>query len=212
MKRKIFRAPFELKQGEDEQGQFTAAFATFNVKDHDGDVTPPGAFEDGQEVIVEPWNHGWNLPVGKGIIRQDEDKAWVEGEFFLNTDVGLNHYTTVKNMGGLQEWSYTFDVLESTEDRFNGERVRILSKMDVVGVSPVTRGAGINTRTMAIKEKGGGDEPVEGDEITDEGDKGGGHGEVGEPNKPRGIDVLLTQIEIIEIEAGLPEAELPTGV
>ena len=159
MKRKIFRAPFVLKgegegQGEGE-GSFSAVFATLNVKDHDGDVTPPGAFMEGQEVIIEPWNHGWNLPVGKGAIHQDEEKAWVDGEFFLDTDGGRDHYRTVKRAGALAEWSYTFDVLASGEGIFEGDKVRFLRKMDVVGVSPVTRGAGIDTRTTSIKAQKG---------------------------------------------------------
>lgn len=202
MKRKIFRAPFELK-AEGPEGSFTAVFATLNVKDHDGDVTPAGAFEDGQDVIIEPWNHGWNLPVGKGVIHADQEKAWVDGQFILDTTTGMDHYKTVKAMGPGQEWSYTFDVLEASEGMFGGDRVRFLQKMDVVGVSPVTRGAGIGTHTANIKGKG--DEEEQGGEEEKENESQGEDGvrDTNSDVKPRGIgpEVIRAEIEILKLEA-----------
>lgn len=149
MKRKTFTAPIQLKE-EGEPGEFIAVFATLNVVDHDRDVTLPGAFSE-QQVIIEPWNHQMSLPAGRGVIKADDEKAWVEGRFFLDTEVGRENYTTVKNLGDLAEWSYTFDILDADWGMFGGEEIRFLRGMDVVGVSPVTRGAGIDTRTVAIK-------------------------------------------------------------
>jgi len=151
-KQKTYQAVMQFKEN-GEQGEFSAVFATLNVKDHDGDVTPVGAFKQGQEVIVEPWNHGWELPAGKGRIYSDEQTAWIEGSFFMDTEVGLENYKTVKNMGELAEWSYTFYVLESSQGDFEGEMVTFLEKLDTLGVSPVTRGAGIGTHTQDIKSK-----------------------------------------------------------
>lgn len=150
MERKVFHAPLQLKTG-GQEGEFEAVFATFNVVDHHGDITVPGAFTDGQPVIIESWNHGWNLPVGKGAIHSDEEKAWVEGQFLLDTQAGREHYLAIKALGGLVEWSYTFDIEESVAEIRDGERVRVLKKMDVWGVGPVTRGAGIGTHTTVIK-------------------------------------------------------------
>ena len=55
-----------------------------------------------------------------------------------------------------------------------GEEVFFLEKMDVWGVGQVTRGAGIGTRTTAIKSRDGDDpEPVEPEQNEDEaGDAG----------------------------------------
>lgn len=149
-KKKVFTAPIELKEDETKQGQFRAVFATLNVIDLDGDVTEPGAFKE-QEVIVEPWNHSWDAPAGKGVINSDGKEAWIEGQFFLDTLNGQETYKTVKNMGDLAEWSYTFYIENSAMGQFESQDVRFLRGMDVVGVSPVTRGAGIDTRTEAIK-------------------------------------------------------------
>jgi len=180
MPQKTFRAPMELK-AEGEPGSFRAVFATFNVTDLDGDWTEPGAFE-GQELIIEPWNHGRTLPAGKGKIKADDKEAWVEGMFFLDTEVGQQNYQTVKNLGPLAEWSYTFDILDAgpaDPDKYDGAD-RILRKMDVIGVSPVTRGAGINTRTTDIKT---------------EKSSSGGEADNGNPS----ADDLNTKINVLEL-------------
>ena len=52
----------ELKRG-GAAGEFVATFSRFNVIDHDGDVTRPGAFEDGKAVLVGAYQHATsNLP------------------------------------------------------------------------------------------------------------------------------------------------------
>src|SRR4030067_1482952 len=111
--KKIFRAPIVLKQ-DGAAGEFSAEFATLEVIDHDGDITRHGAFREGQETLIEPWNHNYHEPpVGKGVIHERENKAVIEGQFFLDTQSGLDHYKEVKNLGPLQEWSYTFEIEES---------------------------------------------------------------------------------------------------
>ena len=151
MEQKIFRAPMVLKV-DGQEGEFTAEFATLNTIDHDNDVTRPGAFHDGQETLIEPWNHNYGvLPVGKGVIHEKDDKAIIEGKFFLDTQSGLEHYRVVKSLGPLQEWSYTFEVEKASQGQFEDQDVQFLEKLDVWGVAPVTRGAGIDTRTTDIK-------------------------------------------------------------
>jgi hypothetical protein len=154
MEQKIFTAPLELKaDGDGQPGEFKAVFATFNVADHQRDWTVPGAFKDGQEAIIESWNHGETLPVGKGVIHSNGKEAWVEGKFFLDTEVGRDHHATVKNLGPLAQWSYTFDIEKATiaDPSKHPGAERVLRALNVVGFSGVTRGAGINTRTVAIK-------------------------------------------------------------
>lgn len=152
MKQKVFHAPIQLKAGSDETGEFTAVFATLEVIDHDNDVTRPGAFQDGQMTLIESWNHNHGtLPVGKGVIHEKDNKAIIEGQFFLDTQSGLEHYRVVKALGPLQEWSYTFEVEKASQGQFEEQDVQFLEKLDVWGVAPVTRGAGIDTLTTDIK-------------------------------------------------------------
>jgi HK97 family phage prohead protease len=142
----------ELKEDGAEQGAVTAVFSTFNVIDKDGDVTLPGAFEDGAPVRISAWGHKWyELPVGRGAIKVEPGRALLDGHFFMDTAHGLDTYRTVKGLGELQEWSYGYDVLESEEGPFNGQQVRLLKKLQVHEVSPVMLGAGIDTGTVGMK-------------------------------------------------------------
>lgn len=182
--KKTFNARMTFKAAEAE-GEFEAVFATMNVVDHDNDVTLPGAFGE-QSVIIEPWNHNYQAPpVGRGDIAEQGNEATVAGKFFLDTASGLEHYRVVKALADMQEWSYSFYIVEAEFGTFEGREVRFLKKMDVIGVGPVTRGAGIDTRVTDIKNHSTGD---------DEGEAGDG--------KPSGVgpDVIQAEIDLMELE------------
>lgn len=145
-----------LKINDADKGTVTAVFATFNVVDHDGDVTLPGAFEDGAEVRISAWNHAsWSgaMPVGKGTIHQTDTEAILDGQFFLNTTAGRETFEVVKELGDLGEWSYGFDVEKNSFGKFEDRDVQFLEKLKTHEVSPVLLGAGIGTRTLATKGK-----------------------------------------------------------
>lgn len=180
--KKTYKAAMEFK-ADGEPGEFRATFATLNVIDLDQDVTVPGAFEEGQEVIVEPWNHSWDLPAGKGAIHADDSKAWIDGVFFLDTEAGRENYRTVKNLGSLAQWSYTFKVESASHGEFESQDVQFLEKLDTIGVSPVTRGAGLETRTELIKSS----------RINPAEDENEGESETGKPS-----DDLLARIDLVE--------------
>jgi len=151
MLKKTYRSPIEIK-GDGARGEFRAVFSTFNVIDHDRDVTLPGAFTEGQAVRIAYWGHRWeDLPVGRGEIHQDRRQAWVDGRFFLDTSAGSETYQTVKNLGELQEWSYGFDIESSRMGQFEGQDVQFLERLTVYEVSPVMLGAGVGTHTEQIK-------------------------------------------------------------
>jgi len=194
MKTKTFKAPIELKEN-GEEGEFRAVFSTFNVIDHDGDVTVPGAFEEGQKVRISYWGHRWqDLPVGRGEIHADDAKAWVDGKFFLDTQMGKETYLTVKHLDELQQWSYGFDVNEADWGTYQEQEVQFLRKLTVHEVSPVMLGAGIGTRTETIKSarKGGDSDTAGEDEDQSPGDRVESSGP-----KPQ---VVLTEIEIQLLE------------
>lgn len=154
-------ADFELKA--DKAGAFRATIATFNTVDHDGDVTFPGAFPVGKDLIVGAYNHSSMpplnaLPTGKGTIGADASRAWVDGQFFLDTPHGAAMYATVKNLGPTAEWSYTYPKpktapLADFKDAFP-TAVRGLVVVDPFEASTVIKGAGIGTGTDYIKSLG----------------------------------------------------------
>lgn len=146
----------EIKDAD--RGEVVAVFSTFDVCDHDGDVTVPGAFEDGAKTRISAYghaSHGDKLPVGKGFIRVAGNEAQLHGQFFMDTTHGRDTFLTVKAMSedDLQEWSYGYDVLDYSHGEHKGKRVRFLKKLAVNEVSPVLLGAGIDTRTVAAKSR-----------------------------------------------------------
>lgn len=136
-------------------GEVEAVFSTFDVVDSDGDVTLAEAFTDGAPVRISAYGHqSWNgvLPVGKGVIKVGDGRAVMRGRFFMDTAAGRDTFTTVKELGDLQEWSYGFDIDEAVAGERDGKQVRILKRLTVHEVSPVLLGAGVGTRTLAVKQ------------------------------------------------------------
>ena len=135
-------------------GTVSAVIATLNVKDHHGEVTLPGAF-GAQEVPIVP-THNWrSVPLGKAKIREVGTEAIADMQFNLESDAGREWFSALKfdyeNGKSLQQYSYGFDVLEGGEETHAGEPTYMLKKLTVFEVSPVLVGAGINTRTLAVK-------------------------------------------------------------
>lgn len=149
----------EVKDADEDKGEVVAVFSTFNVVDSDGDVTLPGAFTDGTPVRMSAYGHeSWfgALPVGKGTVRSTKTEALFEGQFFMDTDPGLNTFRTVRNMGELQEWSYSVEPTKHYFGELDGQQVQYLEKLKGPHeVSPVLAGAGIDTRTLAVKAAAG---------------------------------------------------------
>ncbi|HXG77503.1 MAG TPA: HK97 family phage prohead protease [Gaiellaceae bacterium] len=151
------RKSLKVSVADEAQGLVEAVIATFGVVDSDGDLTLPEAFQDGAPVRLSAYGHtSWlgALPVGRGELRVTPTEARFRGRFFLETTAGRETFATVQAMGDLQEWSYGFDVLETAEltpeFRALGAR-RVLKRVRVHEVSPVLVGAGVGTRTVAVK-------------------------------------------------------------
>lgn len=152
--------PAEIKS--ESEGRVTAVFATLGVKDKDGDVTRPGAFKSGQDVVISAYGHkSWEgaLPVGKGVIREVGNQAVCEMQFFMNTTAGRDTFEAVKALGSLQQFSYGYNVEASELGDHEGKSVRFLDSLDVYEVSPVLVGAGEGTRVLNAKANRPGSEP-----------------------------------------------------
>jgi HK97 family phage prohead protease len=147
----------EMKDAD--KGIVSARFATLGAKDHDGDITLPGAFGK-QKVRVSAFGHtSWmgSLPVGVGNIHEEAGAAIADLQFNLNTTTGRDHFETVKQLGDLGEWSYGFDIMEEAkpdEEQRQAGVFRVLKRLKVHEVSPVLLGAGVDTRTLAVKDRG----------------------------------------------------------
>ena len=152
------RKTLKLEVKDVDQGLVEAVFSTFGVIDHDGDVLLEGAFEDGAKVRISAYGHrSWMgaLPVGRGTIRAEKDRAVLEGQFFLSTEGGRETFEVIKQMGELQEYSYSLDEIQTAlvsdlPEELQGA-VRAIAKVKVIEVSPVLAGASIATETLSVK-------------------------------------------------------------
>ncbi len=163
---KLLRKTFatELKLDGAGEGTFEAVIATMNVIDKDRDLTEPGAFGV-QNVILSQYNHGsWDygekaLPIGVGVISESGNDAIIKGEFDMSDPAAVKTYEKIKYLqakGRVQEWSYSLPEIDYEMRDIDGERIRVLKKITVNEVSPVLRGAGVNTRLLDIKGATGG--------------------------------------------------------
>lgn len=140
-----------------EQGLVTAVFSTFGKIDSDGDVTYKASFAEGAPVVISAYGHtSWagELPVGKGLIKLTDNEAVLEGQFFMDTSHGRDTFLTVKALSegdSLQQWSYSLENVKSESVEIDGQKARGLMSIDVTEVSPVLKGASVNTRTLGTK-------------------------------------------------------------
>jgi HK97 family phage prohead protease len=147
----------DLELKEDTEGKVSAVFSVFNSLDSDGDVVLPGSIKSGFKSGSVPmvWAHKWDMPIGKGSIESDGDKATFSGEFFMDTESGKEAYKIVKNMADMQQWSFGYRVNDAEQGKIGeGEEekdARYLKDLTVFEVSPVLVGANQDTYTMAIK-------------------------------------------------------------
>lgn len=139
-----------------EKGEFEAVIATLGSVDSDGDIIAPGAFGNASVSIVPAHNHG-SVPLGKAKMEDRSNEAIAVGQFNLDIQPGKEWHSALKfdleNGEAVQEWSFGFRVLDAEDEVRDGKTIRILKRMDVMEISPVLRGAGVNTRTLDVKKE-----------------------------------------------------------
>lgn len=146
------------KEIKTDEGTGSAKIATLNVIDHDGEVIVPGAFGE-QHVNVMPAHERTAPRLGKAILKEADNIAIADFKFNLDKDAitAREWFSSLKfdanNGEPLQEWSFGFDVIDAENGEFEGKSVRFLKSLRVFEISPVLRGAGIDTGTLSIKEK-----------------------------------------------------------
>jgi hypothetical protein len=135
--------------------------ATLGEADSDWDVTLPGFFGR-QSVAVLPAHDWTHVPLGKGVITEQGNEAIVDIEWNLSIPAAEWWYSAIKfdleHPPALQNWSYGFSVKAggAWPGEFKGRHVQFLGPLadgspgcQAFEVSPVLRGAGVGTRTLA---------------------------------------------------------------
>jgi len=142
------------------KGTVQVAFAQLDVMDSDRDFTPAGVgvIDGNPSVKACQWGHQWYaLPAGTGKVMEADGWLVAELNYFLDTPQGAAEYATQKALadaGESSEWSYGYDVLDASMEVIDGERMQVLKKLHIFEVSPVLRGAGVGTHTLAVKADG----------------------------------------------------------
>lgn len=134
----------------DGQGLLEAVFSTFDTIDSQGDVVLKSTFTEGQEVPMV-WSHDWDRPIGKGTVHVTPKQAVFRGQLWLDTDDGLQAFRKIRNSGGLQEFSWGFQILDAEPGVKDGQAVRFIKSAEVFEVSPVLVGANRNTHVLSLK-------------------------------------------------------------
>lgn len=136
------------------EGTARVVIATLNAVDKDGDLTLPGAFGS-QTVKILP-AHDWSHPsMGVASISESGDDVTADLKFFMNMLSAKEWHLSLKGSfeaGVPQQFSYGYDVNDSSEDTIDGKRIRVLKDLIVHEVSPVVVGAGVNTRVLDVKD------------------------------------------------------------
>ena len=137
----------------DDDRTVTAKFATFGVRDLDGDIIEAGAIGD-QSVLLGAFNHNPGLlPPGSGKTYEEDGAAMFKGTFF-QTSSGNDLYETLKgdkNAGDIMEWSFRFFVQDGAFETVDEEESFMIRKARVTHVAPVESAAGIDTGTVEVK-------------------------------------------------------------
>lgn len=150
---KRFRGEIKQLDGE---GSFEAVIATLDVVDADGDIIIAGAFQNAT-VSVQPAHDSRHVPLGKAKMEDRGNKAIAVGKFNLGVKAAAEWHKALKfdldHPPAIQEWSFAFRIIDSETETRDEEEVRILKKMDIIEVSPVLRGAGVDTGTLSAKTR-----------------------------------------------------------
>lgn len=143
----------------DDAGQGLARIAILSAVDSDGDTYVPGAFAwkegGGQWVQIIPAHDRRAMPFGKAWIYEQGDEVLAELHLNLATQAGKDWHAALKfdlaKGNAVQEWSYGYQVLDADYQMRAEQRVQVLKRLDVDEISPVLRGAGVGTGTLAMK-------------------------------------------------------------
>lgn len=143
----------------DDEGKGTARIARLSAIDNDGDTYAKGAFAwkkgGGQWVQMIPAHDRKAMPFGKAWVYEDGDWAMADFQLNLNTQAGKEWHEALKfdlaTGTPVQEWSYGFLTLDAAKEMRGSKQVRVLKQLDLDEISPVIRGAGVGTGTVAVK-------------------------------------------------------------
>ena len=154
----------EAKGIDDSEGIVEAYVNTMGVKDHDGDIINPEAFNNSirsRLPIPVLSGHDQSEIIGKVLFAQPEQIEGPEHRLFarmqmnMDTEAGRDAYS---NIAGhyVREWAVGCNIPGNDAiayDRDGADSTRTIMELDWVEVSSVVRGASPSTMTIAAKSE-----------------------------------------------------------
>ena len=154
----------EAKGIDDSEGIVEAYVNTMGIKDHDGDIINPEAFNNSirsRLPIPVLSGHDQSEIIGKVLFAQPEQIEGPEHRLFarmqmnMDTEAGRDAYS---NIAGhyVREWSVGFNIPGNDAiayERDGADSTRTIMELDWVEVSSVVRGASPSTMTIAAKSE-----------------------------------------------------------
>jgi len=155
-------ASIEISKTDSEQGVIEAFVNTMGVKDSDGDIIDPSAFNksiNNNLPIPVLVGHDQHQIVGKvvdAVPVQVDDEVWkLDATIQMNMDTpaGRDAFSNVKG-AFIQEWSVGFNIPDggSIVESRGDSGTRRIKELDWVETSAVVRGASPDTATIAAKD------------------------------------------------------------
>ena len=144
------------------EGTFEAIVAVFNNVDRVGDKILPGAFKDslaewekkGRPIPVI-FSHQWeNLDAHIGQVlesKEVEQGLYVKAKLDMDEDFASRVWKKMQK-GTLAEFSFAYDVQDSTLVKENGEYINELRRLDLLEVGPCLVGMNPETQLLGVKE------------------------------------------------------------
>ena len=154
----------EAKGIDDSEGIVEAYVNTMGIKDHDGDIINPEAFNNSirsRLPIPVLSGHDQSEIIGKVLFAQPEQiegpahRLFARMQMNMDTEAGRDAYS---NIAGhyVREWSVGFNIPGNDAiayDRDGADSTRTIMELDWVEVSSVVRGASPSTMTIAAKSE-----------------------------------------------------------
>ncbi len=154
----------EAKGVDDSQGIVEAYVNTMGIKDHDGDIINPEAFDTSirsRLPIPVLSGHDQSHLVGKVLFAQpehisgDEHRLFARMQMNMDTQAGRDAYSNIAG-AFIREWSVGFNIPGDDAiayDREGAASTRTIMDLDWVEVSSVVRGASPSTMTIGAKSE-----------------------------------------------------------
>ncbi|TDT31107.1 HK97 family phage prohead protease [Naumannella halotolerans] len=142
-------------------GEFEAIVAAWNVDSY-GDRIVKGAFAEditswsGDSPMPIVWSHRWDDPfahIGRVLaVEERDDGLWIRGviEDIAENKTAAQVHRLLKGRR-IRQFSFAFDVLESAEQKQDGETINELRKLKVYEVGPCL--VGVNQETALLSAK-----------------------------------------------------------